>query len=125
MLHSIVSGKPQVLIPPNFHKIDLSAVRRNIEKQQYNFSGDSEYKWWLQYLKYLQLVKDDKDSLFDYANREADWLLPKLMNLQKTENSNADIENQLLEMLDRELDDHEVVLSKPKPKKSKKCKEKG
>lgn len=109
MLHSIPSGKPQVLIPPNFHKIDLSAVRRNIEKQQNNFSGDSEYKWWLQYLKYLQLVKDDKDSLFDYANIEADWLLPKLMNLQKlTENSNADIENHLLEMLDRELDDHEV-----------------
>lgn len=77
-------------------------------------------------MKYLQLVKDNKDALFDYAKREADWLLPKLMNKQKlTENSNADIEHHLLEMLDRELDDHEVVLSKSKPKKSKKCKEKG
>lgn len=57
----------------------------------------------------IQLVKDNKDALFDYAKREADWLLPKLMNKQKlTENSNADIEHHLLEMLDRELDDHEV-----------------
>ncbi|XP_061195044.1 uncharacterized protein LOC133203240 [Saccostrea echinata] len=32
MLHAVPSGKPQILIPPNFHKIDTAAIRKNIEK---------------------------------------------------------------------------------------------
>lgn len=109
MLHSIPTGKPQLLLPPNFHKIDIAVIKKNIEKQQYNMSGEGEYNWWLQYLEYLKLVKDNKDVLLDYAKREADWLLPKLMNKQKLlESSNVDIEGHLLELLDKELDDHKV-----------------
>ena len=109
ILHSIPSGQPRLLLPPNFHKIEISAIRKNIEKQQYNFSGDGQYNWWLQYLDYLQLVKNNKDTMIDYAKRGAEWLIPILMNKQKpSENSNADIDGHLFEMLDRELDDHEV-----------------
>lgn len=60
-------------------------------------------------MDYLQLVKNNKDTMIDYAKRGAEWLIPILMNKQKpSENSNADIDGHLFEMLDRELDDHEV-----------------
>lgn len=80
ILHSIPSGQPRLLLPPNFHKIEISAIRKNIEKQQYNFSGDGQYNWWLQYLDYLQIVKNNQDTMIDYAKRGAEWLIPILMN---------------------------------------------
>ena len=83
ILHSVPSGKLQLLLPSNFHKINIAMIWKNIEKQQYKMAGEGECNWWLQYLEYLQLVKDNKDMLFDYAIREADWLLPNCMNRQK------------------------------------------
>ena len=69
-------------------------------------AGEGECNWWLQYLEYLQLVKDNKDMLFDYAIREADCFLPNCMNRQKVvDSSNGDVEGHLLELLDKELDD--------------------
>ncbi|XP_062576087.1 uncharacterized protein LOC134237971 [Saccostrea cucullata] len=118
MLHTVPPGKPKPLVPPSFHKIDIEAIRRNVEKQQYHMSGGSEYMWWQQYLEYLQLVKTNEDVMSDYAKKEADWLLPKLMDKQQKKQSSSDeIESHLHELLDRELDDHKIILSKAKPKK--------
>ena len=39
-----------------------------------------DFNWWLQYLDYLQLVKNNKNTMIDYAKRGTDWLIPTLMN---------------------------------------------
>lgn len=48
LLTSIPRGTPEILIPLNFHNINFSGQRNNIEKYRYQFSNQSFYKWWME-----------------------------------------------------------------------------
>ncbi|XP_061190665.1 uncharacterized protein LOC133198638 [Saccostrea echinata] len=121
ILNGIPLGEPRILLPSNFHKIDLPNIRNNIQKHQYNMSDEGQFRWWISYLEYLQVVKDDERSLNDYALEGAIWLLPQLEGKQrKSEEVLVEINSHLLEMLDKELDDYKVIMSKGKKEDKKK-----
>lgn len=48
LLTSIPRGTPEILIPLNFHNINFSGQRNNIEKYRYQFSNQSFNKWWME-----------------------------------------------------------------------------
>ena len=106
------SGQPDVLLAPNMNKIDIPLVRANVEKHKFNMSGgDTQYRWWLRFLKELGEIKEDRNRLEQYSSRGAFWLLPFLLNRQrKRTNTKCKIADHLVELIDKELDEHKASI---------------
>lgn len=45
ILSGIPNGRPSILIPPNFPKINTDALKANIDKYRHQFPEENQYKW--------------------------------------------------------------------------------
>ncbi|XP_061170326.1 uncharacterized protein LOC133179637 [Saccostrea echinata] len=125
IFNGISLDEPRILLPSNFQADRLTKQKQHSETPVYNMSDEGQFRWWISYLQYLQVVKDDEHSLNDYALEGAIWLLPQLEGKQrKSEEVLVEINRHRLEMVHKELDDYKilfcVIMSKGKREDKKK-----
>ncbi|KAK3098746.1 hypothetical protein FSP39_022657 [Pinctada imbricata] len=104
-------GQPSILVPPNFHKVDEVLVKGNILKHKFSLSQE-QHQWWHDFIGKLKRLKECPIERQTYASRNARWVLPLIAGVQdqKIKREKETVEEYLTEMVDKELDDHKVII---------------
>ena len=119
MLNGLPKGKPTILKPPNFQKMNIKDIQKNIDRVSYLFRNKDEETDWKNLLKYLEKVSTEEKSLEEYSKKDAVWHLPQLPKQRQSEEQprasaspdSAPVSSKVQEMLDKELENAEVSLS--------------
>ncbi|XP_062608883.1 uncharacterized protein LOC134270664 [Saccostrea cucullata] len=118
VLSSLPKGQPSILLPPNFNNINIDGLRSNVEKYKFQFSDKGAYNWWLKFINEIKETMESQAKLRMYAKKQAVWLLPLVKNKSRRyEEEMEEVNPVLMEALDRELDEHLVVVKETKSKK--------
>ncbi|KAK3087076.1 hypothetical protein FSP39_001333 [Pinctada imbricata] len=111
ILNKTPVGQPSILVPPNFHKVDEVLVKGNILKHKFSLSQE-QHQWWHDFIGKLKRLKECPIERQTYASRNARWVLPLLAGVQdqKIKTEKETVEEYLTEMVNKELDDHKVII---------------
>lgn len=101
-------GIPPIVIPPNFDKINLHQLSDNIKRHTHCMS-ERQQGWWIRFVAEIKRIQENPAYRNRYAEYNAVWVFPMLRNkMYLRPAKNAVIRPHLLEMMDKELDCHEV-----------------
>ena len=114
ILDKIPNGKPKVLTPPNFSKIDFNNLEKNVDRAKFLFSDSSQLTWWKSFISNMLKIKQSPAKTMEYAKTEAQWTLPSLPK-QSNRQDNAPstssaITPEVQNMLDQELQNPRVCI---------------
>ena len=113
LLHHTPVGAPEILLPQHVNKIVIASLKENIFRHKYNLE-DRQFWWWQRFCDEIQKIQTQENSRKLYAEAEAKWLLPDLRPIHDRTSMSLgkDVRPQayLVEMIDKELDDHKVLL---------------
>ena len=108
-MSAIPKGEPSILFPPNFKNINISGLKTNIDRSQFQFTDKTSYRWWIKFITEIEQMANSAEKVEKYAKRQAFWLLPYLVNkTTRYVDEEEELNPSLAEALDRELDDHRV-----------------
>ncbi|XP_062566153.1 uncharacterized protein LOC134228510, partial [Saccostrea cucullata] len=113
ILKQIPRGLPKILKPQNFHKINIDALEKNIDRSKFLFSDQNQFQWWRRFTAYLRDLQSDTRMQLEYAKEHARWLLPLLPKQKDNLDRQAEqsrINPELHEMVDKELDEPQVQM---------------
>ncbi|XP_053403787.1 uncharacterized protein LOC123534087 [Mercenaria mercenaria] len=120
LLDDIPNGTPDILIPPHFGKIITHSLTDNILKHKYNME-DRQFWWWQRFIAEIEKISTNDTKLQEYAAHEAVWLLPYLNTVAEgSPAKEIKLKPHLTEMLDKELEDHQVFVKAKKVKQKQK-----